>query len=99
LWEILAIHCFSLQRTIANERGQTNAFIALGVISTALALVIYFRLLSTLGAVASSSASYLRAAVSVLLGYWFLGEQPSFGILLGLALVIAGVAAMVYQRD
>jgi len=66
----------------------------LAVFSTALATMIYCRLLSTLGSIGTTSNSYLRAVISVLLGVLVLGEQPSWSTGVGLALVIIGVAAI-----
>lgn len=67
---------------------------ALGFLCTAVALLIYFRLLRTLGAMGVTSQSYLRAGVSVLLGIWLLDERMAPATGLGLAAVILGVAAI-----
>ena len=64
---------------------------------TAVALLIYFRLLRTLGPMGVTSQSYLRAGVSVLLGIWLLGERMAPATGFGLALVILGVAAINYR--
>jgi drug/metabolite transporter (DMT)-like permease len=66
----------------------------LAVFCTALALLLYFRLVRTLGSMGVASQAYLRAGVSVLLGVLLLGEtfRPSVG--LGLLAVILGVAAI-----
>ena len=70
------------------------ATLALSVFSTAGALLIYFRLVKTLGSMGVASQSYLRPAIAVTLGAAFLGEvfTPASG--LGLLAVIAGVAAI-----
>lgn len=72
------------------------AVIAAAVLSTGLAMVIYYRLLATVGSIAMSSQAYLRILVGVGLGMVFLGETPSPHALAGLALVIAGVVAMTW---
>ncbi len=64
---------------------------ALGVLSTALAMVLYFRLVRTLGAVGVTSGSYLRAGCSVLLGVVFLGEAVTPGMIGGLVLILLSV--------
>ena len=64
----------------------------LAIMCTGIALIIYFRLMRTLGAMGVASQSYLRAGVSVLLGLVVLGEQLSATVLIGLAITIAGVA-------
>lgn len=70
------------------------ALVASAIISTGLAMVIYFRLLATVGSIAMSSQAYLRIFVGVGLGIVFLGETPSANTLIGLCLVVAGVIAM-----
>lgn len=80
-------------------RPSTASMIAVGagaVLSTGLAMVIYFRLLATVGSIAMSSQAYLRIFVGVGLGMAFLGETPSPQALVGLALVVAGVVAMTW---
>ena len=44
--------------------------------STALAFVIYFRLIQTLGSVGTTAQAYLRVPIGVAVGVVFLGEQP-----------------------
>ncbi len=67
------------------------AALALGVFCTAGALLIYFRLVRTLGSIGVTSQSYLRSGVSVLLGVLVLGESFSPPIAFGLAAAILGV--------
>lgn len=67
---------------------------ALAVFSTGFAFVVYFRLLSTVGSIATSSQAYLRILIGVGLGIAFLGERLSTGVMIGLPLVVAGVVAM-----
>lgn len=64
----------------------------LAILCTGIALIIYFRLIKTLGAMGVASQSYLRAGVSVLLGLIVLGEQLSATMLMGLIVTIVGVA-------
>jgi len=70
------------------------AIVAGAVLSTALAQVVYFRLLATVGSIAMSSQAYLRIVVGVALSMAFLGERPAPQAWAGLALVVAGVVAM-----
>ena len=62
--------------------------------STALAFVIYFRLIQTLGSVGTTAQAYLRVPIGVAAGVVFLGEQLSSTAWIGLACVVVGVAAM-----
>lgn len=70
------------------------ALIALAVFSTALAFVIYFRLVQTLGSVGTTAQAYLRVPIGVAIGVLFLGETLSSTIWMGLACVMVGVIAM-----
>ncbi|WP_063203671.1 EamA family transporter [Bradyrhizobium sp. AT1] len=70
------------------------AVIALGVVCTALAMVIYFRLIHTLGPLGTTSGSYLRAGFAVALGTAILGEHLTWSSLAGMALILAGVVAI-----
>lgn len=70
------------------------ALLGLSLFSTALAFVIYFRLLHTLGSVGTTSQSYLRIPIGVGIGVVFLGETLAGSAWLGLAFVFVGVAAM-----
>ncbi|MGZ5786082.1 MAG: DMT family transporter [Ramlibacter sp.] len=67
---------------------------ALSVFSTALALVIYFRLLTTLGPLGTTAQAYLRVPVGVAVGVFFMGESLAATAWAGFACVVAGVAAM-----
>jgi drug/metabolite transporter (DMT)-like permease len=80
--------------TLMPSRDSIFALIGLSVFSTALALVIYFRLVHTLGSVGVTSQAYLRVPIGVAIGVVFLGEQLTVVALLGLGCVVAGVAAM-----
>lgn len=68
------------------------AIVALALISTALAYVIFFRILSTAGATNLLLVTFLIPISAILLGALFLGErlEPKHG--LGMALIGAGLA-------
>jgi len=70
------------------------AVTALSVVCTALAMVIYFRLIHTLGPLGTTSGSYLRAGFAVALGTALLGESFTWPALAGMALIILGVVAV-----
>jgi drug/metabolite transporter (DMT)-like permease len=70
------------------------AVLGLAVFSTGAAFVVYFRLLSTIGSIATASQAYLRILVGVGLSVGFLGESFSAAMAVGMTLVIAGVVAM-----
>jgi len=70
------------------------ALIGLSVFSTAFAFALYFRLVQTLGSVGVTAQAYLRVPVGVGIGVLFLGESPVPSVIIGLACVVIGVAAM-----
>jgi len=70
------------------------ALLGLAVFSTAAAFVVYFRLIQTLGSVGTTAQAYLRVPIGVALSVTFLGERLSPTAWIGLACVVAGVAAM-----
>jgi drug/metabolite transporter (DMT)-like permease len=80
--------------TLAPSTSSVLALFALSVVSTALAFVIYFRLVQTLGSVGTTAQAYLRVPIGVAIGVLFLGEILSSTAWIGLACVVAGVIAM-----
>jgi drug/metabolite transporter (DMT)-like permease len=80
--------------TLAPSPQSVAALLGLSVISTALAFVIYFRLVHTLGSVGTTAQAYLRVPIGVAIGVVFLGETLTSTAWAGLVCVIIGVAAM-----
>jgi drug/metabolite transporter (DMT)-like permease len=80
--------------TLAPSMSSLLALLGLSVFSTALAFVIYFRLIQTLGSVGTTAQAYLRVPIGVALGVMFLGESLSPTAWVGLGCVVIGVAAM-----
>ncbi|UXN60531.1 DMT family transporter [Phyllobacterium zundukense] len=80
--------------TIVPSTHSILALLGLSIFSTALAFVIYFRLIHTLGSVSTTSQAYLRVPIGVGIGVLFLGESLNPTAWIGLVCVIAGVAAM-----
>ena len=80
--------------TLQPSTSSMLALLGLAVFSTALAFVIYFRLIRTLGSVGTTAQAYLRVPIGVAVGVVFLGEQLSSTAWIGLACVVVGVAAM-----
>ena len=78
--------------TLTPSPRSALAALTLAILCTGVALLIYFRLVRTLGSMGVASQSYLRAGVGVMLGVVFLGEQLSAIVGLGVAAAIAGVA-------
>jgi drug/metabolite transporter (DMT)-like permease len=80
--------------TLAPSTNSLLALLALAVFSTALAFVIYFRLIQTLGSIGATAQAYLRVPIGVAASVLVLGEQLSSTAWIGLACVVIGVAAM-----
>jgi drug/metabolite transporter (DMT)-like permease len=93
---ILIPACVIVDRpwTLAPSANSVFALVGLSVFSTALAFVIYFRLVRTLGSVGTTAQAYLRVPIGVTIGFLFLGEHLTPTAWLGLACVVAGVIAM-----
>ncbi|TGQ65620.1 EamA/RhaT family transporter [Mesorhizobium sp. M00.F.Ca.ET.186.01.1.1] len=79
---------------LAPSTASLLALLGLSVFSTALAFCIFFRLIHTLGSVGTTSQAYLRVPIGVGIGALFLGESLGPTAWLGMAFVVAGVAAM-----
>ncbi|MGH7639649.1 MAG: DMT family transporter [Candidatus Dormibacteria bacterium] len=67
-----------------------GSVIALGVICTALAFLIFFGLIAEVGPVRATVITYINPAVAVALGVALLHEPFTIGIGVGFALVLAG---------
>ena len=63
--------------TIVPSDESLLALLALAVFSTALAFVIYFRLIQTLGSIGTTAQAYLRVPIGVALGVLLIGESLS----------------------
>jgi len=74
------------------------AALTLAVLGTGVALLIYFRLLRTLGSLGTTSQSYLRAGVGVALGVIVLGEHITPVIGAGIAAALIGVIAINFPK-
>ena len=70
------------------------AVVALAVFSTALAYVLYFRILATSGATNLMLVAVLVPLSAILLGAGFLGECLAAGDVAGMALIGLGIAAI-----
>lgn len=69
----------------------------LGLIATATATVVYFRLIALAGPTFLSQINYLIPLWAVLMGILFLGERPEWNALVSLVLILTGIG--VAQRD
>lgn len=70
------------------------SLLALGVASSGLAYVLYYRLIAAAGAVIASLATYLMPPVGVTLGWLVLGEPVGWRLLVGIVLILLGMAVV-----
>ena len=66
------------------------SLIALGVFSTAIAFILFFKVMAEIGPARSSLVTYLNTAIAVVLGVIILREPLTVGIIVGLPLVLVG---------
>jgi drug/metabolite transporter (DMT)-like permease len=76
------------------SRSALGAMLALAVLSTALAYVIYFRILARAGATNLMLVTFLIPASAILLGMLVLGERLSLRHFIGMAIIALGLAAI-----
>jgi len=82
---------FDVPWNLAPDTTGLLSALILGVVCTALAFLIYFRLLNTLGPMGTASQAYLRSGVGVFLGVVFLSESLDLETFAGICLAIFGV--------
>ena len=70
--------------------GVLASLLVLGLISTALAWLVFFALIAEVGASRGIVFTYVNPAVSVLLGVTLLGEPLGLGTIAGFLLILAG---------
>ena len=68
------------------------AVVVLGVVCTAVAFLLFFQLIDTIGPTRATVITYLNPAVAVALGIVFLDEPFTRGIVVGFVLVLLGSA-------
>lgn len=75
-----------------------GAMIALGLVCTALAFVLYFTLIAEVGPSRASLITYVNPVVAVALGVTLLGEAVTVSAVAGLLLILAGSWLSTRQR-
>lgn len=71
--------------------------LALGLLSTALAYVIYFHLISSIGASKTLTVTYLIPLFAMFWGALILGEPITSSMIFGCTLILSGTAIALYQ--
>ena len=72
--------------------------LAIALVNTALAYVLYFRMLATVGATYMSLVTFLNPVIALLLGTAVLGERITPQALAGMAIIALGLAAINGRR-
>ena len=74
--------------------GALLAVVGVAILSTAIAYLLYFRILARAGATNLLLVTFLIPVSALLLGIVFLGERPDWTAFAGMALIFAGLAAV-----
>ncbi len=69
-----------------------GSVVALGLVGTGLAYLVYYRLIADVGATSTSMVTYIIPVVAVVLGVVTLGEPVTWNLFAGVAVVVAGIA-------
>jgi drug/metabolite transporter (DMT)-like permease len=85
--------------TLRPSLSSIAAIAWLGIGPTAIATILYFKLISSAGPTFMSLVNYLSPAIAVFLGVTLLGEQPGVSAYTGLVLILAGIALSQWRRS
>ena len=69
------------------------AWLAIALVNTALAYVVYYRMVASVGVTYISLVTFLIPVIALLLGAVFLGESVTLQALAGMAIIALGLAA------
>jgi drug/metabolite transporter (DMT)-like permease len=69
-----------------------SALLGLALLSTAIAFVVWFRLITTAGPSNTSLVTFLIPFTALGFGILLLGEKPTLGPVVGLVIILAGLA-------
>lgn len=83
---------------IVAEPGSVWAIVWLGVGPTAIATVVYFKLIASAGPTFMSLVNYMTPVVAVFLGVALLGETPGLHAYMALGLILLGIAVSQWRR-
>jgi O-acetylserine/cysteine efflux transporter len=78
--------------TVSVGFEQIAAIAYLGIVASAIGFLLYFRLISTVGAAETSLVSYAVPAVTAISGWLLLGETLSPVTVAGFAVIVVGFA-------
>jgi drug/metabolite transporter (DMT)-like permease len=78
--------------TLSPGLHSASALFGLALLSTAIAFVVWFRLITTAGPSNTSLVTFLIPFTALGFGILLLGEEPTLGSVLGLVIILAGLA-------
>lgn len=76
--------------TVQPSAEAIGSVVVLGVLCTAIAFIVFFKLIAEIGPPRASFVTYINTAVAVILGVLILNEPFTLGIAVGLPLVLVG---------
>jgi drug/metabolite transporter (DMT)-like permease len=88
----LPVAAFDVSGIVSPGIAATASLAVLGLLSTGLATLLYFRLVQGPGPAFLSFVNYLVPPCAILAGALFLGETVSTSVYAGLAFILAGIA-------
>jgi drug/metabolite transporter (DMT)-like permease len=93
---VLVPLCFVVEAPLQSlpSAASIAALLVNAVVATAFGFVVYFRLIRTIGSMATASSGYLKPAIGVLVGCTLMGEPLTWTVAAGLMAVLGGVAAI-----
>jgi drug/metabolite transporter (DMT)-like permease len=74
------------------DLGSVAALVTLGIVGTAIGFIVFYKLINEVGAGRAALVSYLAPGVALFYGAWFRDEAITVAAVLGLVLILAGVA-------
>ena len=92
-------HPSSLAALATDSRALVGLILGLGLLGTGIAFVIYYELISEIGALRAGSVYYIPPAVALVLGSAFLGEHLGMREVVGAILVVIGVYYASNKRE
>jgi drug/metabolite transporter (DMT)-like permease len=85
---------FETPLQLTPSAASVAALVVNAIVATALGFVLYFRLIRAIGSMTTASVGYLKPAVGALTGCFLLGETLTWGSVIGLLLILLGVAGI-----
>ena len=87
------------ERFLATCAASLLGVAGLGIFSTGLAALVFFRLVDRAGATFVSLTNYLVPVFAAVAGFLVFGEELKLRVLMGLALILAGIAVSEWRAS